>query len=105
MLRRAAFALCVILTASVTYAAAEHIVAQKGKLFSPGTVRVKMGDTLVFKNDDSVTHHVYSSTKGQEFELDTTKPGQAVRRTFPSKGRVEVRCGLHPGMRLVVTVE
>jgi plastocyanin len=105
MLRRAAFAACALLIASLAYAAAEQVVAQKGKLFTPGTVRVKAGDTLVFKNDDSVTHHVYSSTKGQEFELDTTKPGQAVRRAFPARGRVEVRCGLHPGMRMVVTVE
>ena len=82
-----------------------HSVGQKGRLFSPGGLTVKSGDTVTFKNDDSVVHHIYSSTKGQEFDLPTTKPGQDVQRTFTAKGRVDVRCGLHPGMHLAVTVE
>jgi plastocyanin len=68
-------------------------------------VRLKAGDTLQFKNDDTVTHHVYSLTKGQEFDLATAKPGTTAKRAFPKPGRVEIRCGLHPGMRLVVMVE
>jgi cytochrome c peroxidase len=52
-----------------------------------------------------VTHHIYSSTKGHEFDLATAQPGEDVRHTFSARGRVEVRCGLHPSMRLVVTVE
>jgi plastocyanin len=60
---------------------------------------------LSFQNDDDVTHHIYSSTKGQEFDLDTVAPGKSGSHTFAKAGRVDVRCGLHPGMRLVVTVE
>jgi plastocyanin len=66
---------------------------------------VKVGDTVVFKNDDKVTHHVYSATAGQEFNLTTQTAGKDATRTFTKAGRVEVRCGLHPGMRLAVTVE
>jgi hypothetical protein len=55
--------------------------------------------------DDAVTHHVYSSKKGLEFNLETLSPGKSASYTFSKKGRVDVRCGLHPGMRLVVTVE
>ena len=84
---------------------AQHVVGQKGRLFSPGTMRVEAGDTVVFKNDDTVTHHIYSSTKGRDFDLETMGPGEEGRRTFAQTGRVDVRCGLHPGMRLVVTVE
>jgi plastocyanin len=84
---------------------AQHVIGQKGRLFRPGAITVKAGDTVTFKNDDTVTHHIYSSTKGQEFDLETTRPSQDARRTFAAAGRVDVRCGLHPGMRLVITVE
>src|SRR5262245_6201569 len=105
MFRRYAIVGCALLaTASAAYAA-QQVVGQKDRLFSPGALKVKAGESVVFKNDDNVTHHVYSSTKGQEFDTETTKPGDSVSRTFTARGRVEVRCGLHPGMRLIVTVE
>jgi plastocyanin len=104
MIRRYAVLVCVLLAAGVVHAAGPSI-GQKGRLFSPGTLRVKAGEVVVFKNDDTVTHHVYSSTKGHEFDLTTAKPGQDMPHTFKKAGRVEVRCGLHPGMRLIVTVQ
>jgi plastocyanin len=93
-----------ISTMTVAYAA-EHVIGQKGKLFNPGVLTVKAGEVLKFENDDTVTHHVYSSTKGQEFSLDTLLVGKSGSHTFATKGRVDVRCGLHPGMRLIVTVQ
>ena len=65
----------------------------------------KAGDVVVFENNDNVTHHIYSSTKGQEFNLATLKIGAKAPHAFPKNGRVEVRCGLHPGMRSIVNVE
>jgi plastocyanin len=91
--------------ASATSATSQHMISQKGRLFSPGALSVKVGDTVVFKNDDTVTHHIYSSTKGHEFNLATAPPGQDVSHALAKKGRVDVRCGLHPGMRMVVTVQ
>jgi plastocyanin len=89
---------------SATYAS-QHVIGQKGRLFNPGKLTVTAGDPVVFQNDDSMTHHIYSSTHGQEFNLETMKPGDKASHTFGKKGRVDVRCGLHPGMRLVVTVQ
>jgi plastocyanin len=91
-------------TAGAVYAA-QHKVGQKGRLFNPSALTVKAGDELVFENDDDVTHHVYSSTKGQEFDLKPIAPGEKKPLTFAKPGRVDIRCGLHPGMRLMVTVE
>jgi plastocyanin len=105
MRRRFLLSVCVAMLISGSADAAQFMIGQKGRLFKPGSLKVKAGDVVVFKNDDTVTHHVYSSTKGQEFDLETTNPGEDVKWTFSSKGRVDVRCGLHPGMRLVVTVE
>jgi len=102
---RSYLAIPALLAATMTVAyAAPHVVGQKGKLFTPGALTVKTGEVLEFKNDDSVTHHIYSSTKGQEFSLETLHPGASGTRIFSKKGRVDVRCGLHPGMRLVLTV-
>ena len=95
----------VVFTGGVVLYGAQHVVNQKGRLFSPGSVTVKVGDEVVFKNDDSVTHHVYSSTRGQDFELETTEPREQLSRTFSKPGRVDVRCGLHPGMRLIINVK
>lgn len=94
-----------IALSSAVYAGSQYKVGQKGRLFSPGALTVKPGDVVVFQNDDDVTHHVYSSTKGQEFDLKTVAPGEKVTQSFSKAGRVDVRCGLHAGMRLVVTVE
>ena len=91
-------------TAGIAYAA-QHTVGQKDRLFTPGTLTVKSGDPVTFVNDDNVTHHVYSSSKGFEFNLKTMKPGDSRIHTFAAKGKAEVRCGLHPGMRLIVTVQ
>ena len=94
-----------IITAATVVYGSQHVVGQKGRLFSPGALTVKAGDVVVFQNDDAVTHHVYSSTTGQEFKLETIGPGKQASHAFSKAGRVDVRCGLHPGMRLVVTVE
>lgn len=95
----------VVVSATTVTHAAQRVVGQKGKLFNPGAMTVKAGEAVLFQNDDTVTHHVYSSTKGQEFSIDTLLVGKSGSHTFPTKGRVDVRCGLHPGMRLVVTVQ
>jgi plastocyanin len=93
-----------LIAATGVASTASHSVGQKLQLFSPGTLKVKVGDTVTFKNDDKITHHVYSSTPGQQFNLKTQAPGEDLRHTFSKRGRVDVRCGLHPGMRLVVTI-
>lgn len=85
--------------------APQHVITQKGRVFTPGTMTIKGGEEVVFQNDDSVSHHIYSATRGYEFNLETMRPGQQTSRAFSKAGRVDVRCGLHPGMRLIVTVE
>jgi plastocyanin len=95
----------IVLVAGASLVGAPQVIKQKGRLYSPGKLTVKSGAVLVFQNDDNVTHHVYSATKGHEFKLETVPPGEKANHTFVKRGRVDVRCGLHPGMRLVVTVE
>jgi plastocyanin len=82
----------------------KHLVTQKGKSFSVTELKVKVGDTVEFKNDDDVSHNVFSVSKIQPFNTKMQIPGAESAVTFTSEGTVEVRCAIHPGMKLTVQV-
>jgi plastocyanin len=86
------------------WALQNHTVAQKGKAFSVSIVKVGAGDTVVFKNDDQVTHNVFSASKGHEFNLKAQAPGASSSVKVSGDGNIEVRCAFHPRMKLTVTV-
>lgn len=98
------FAAIALLVASPAIAG-EHVVAQKNKSFSPADLTIKPGDSVVFKNEDEVVHNVFSITKGAEFNLNMQGPGQSASYTFPGEGKFEIRCVMHPTMKLIVTVK
>lgn len=82
----------------------KHVVTQKGKSFSVTDLKVKVGDTVEFKNDDDVSHNVFSVSKSQPFNTKMQTPGAEAAVTFTAEGTVEVRCAIHPGMKLTVQV-
>ena len=83
----------------------ELVISQENKEFSEKKVTIKAGDTIVFRNDDDVTHNVYSRSKGHKFDIGAQKPDTAAPYTFASPGKVKVRCAIHPRMKLTVNVE
>jgi plastocyanin len=94
----------VFATGSVGAFAAERTISQKGKVFSESAVTIKKGDTLVFLNDDTVSHNVLSTTSGHNFNLGSQAPGVSTPHNFGKPGEVEVVCAIHPRMKLTVTV-
>ncbi len=66
---------------------------------------MKAGDGLTFVNGDLYDHNVYSDSPGNVFNLGIQAPGQTNGVTLAAPGTVEVRCRIHPKMKLVVTVE
>jgi plastocyanin len=86
-------------------AAADHVITQKGKVFSESEVTVKAGESLVFTNDDSVAHNILSTTPGNEFNLGAQEPGTSTPVVFKAAGDVKVMCAIHPRMQLMVKVE
>jgi plastocyanin len=86
-------------------AAEDHPVSQKGKRFEPELLRVKVGDRVLFQNDDETAHNVFSRTAGNAFNVGMQEPGSTSPVTFEQAGTVEVRCAIHPGMKLTVQVE
>lgn len=98
-----------LLAASITlglvgHGTADHVVSQKNKAFSEPTLSVRVGEKVVFRNDDSVPHNVFSSTVGSTFNLKSQAPGAESQVAFEKAGTVEVRCAFHPAMKLKVTV-
>jgi len=84
--------------------AADHMISQKGKAFSEAEVTVKLGETLVYVNDDTVIHNIISTSAGNEFNLGSQEPGGSNPVTFKTSGDVKVVCAIHPRMQMTVKV-
>jgi len=82
----------------------KHVISQKGKAFSTTELHVKVGDTVEFKNDDDVSHNVFSVADVQSKNNKMQTPGAEASVTFASEGTVEVRCAIHPGMKVTIQV-
>lgn len=83
----------------------QHIVTQVNKEFAPGSITINRGETIIFKNNDQVTHNAFSTAPGNAFNLKAQQPGGEASATFNNPGVVEVRCAIHPKMRLIVNVK
>ena len=106
VLRRVAYALAAAVLASAGLAAdSGFTVIQKNREFSVRELTVKVGDRVTFVNNDTVTHNVYSDTKGAEFEIELQPPGRTDSVRFSRPGVAEVKCAIHPTMTLRVEVK
>jgi plastocyanin len=97
--------LAVFLLPAALAVAADYPVDQKDRKFSQIELTLKPGDSISFKNQDEVAHNVFSATPGLEFEIHRQSPGEKSTIQFAKEGTVEVRCSIHPRMKLLVTVK
>lgn len=79
-------------------------VTQKNKTFSVPKLKAKVGDTIVFKNDDPFFHNIFSLSETQTFDLGSFPQGQSRKVTLAKEGKVEIECAIHPEMKLIVEV-
>jgi plastocyanin len=77
-------------------------VVQKGRAFHPNEITIGHGQSLVFTNEDSFIHQIYVDGL---FDSDEKGPGQNLNETFPRAGTFQVRCHIHPVMRMTVHVK
>jgi plastocyanin len=101
---RAAAALAAALCAGAA-SAEEHKIVQKDKSFSTQDVVIQAGDRIVFSNQDTVTHNLFSRSPGFNFEVKVQLPGQETPVAFDKPGEADVRCAIHPEMKLHVVVK
>ncbi len=84
--------------------AANQMIHQQGRVFSSESVTIKKGEAITFLNDDTVSHNILSTSKGNEFNLGSQPPGTSTDVTFKEAGDVQVLCAIHPRMKLTVKV-
>src|SRR5215475_10973627 len=77
----------------------DHIIVQQGRAFRPAEITISRGESLTFTNNDEFIHQVYVAGL---FDTDEKAPGQNLTENFPDSGTFEVRCHIHPKMKLVV---
>ena len=85
--------------------AADVQVDQAGQQFSQSSLTLKAGDTIVFTNKDDVKHNVKILNGDDVDDKGLQSPGGIIKATFAKPGTYQVRCGIHPKMKIDVTVQ
>lgn len=68
--------------------------------FQPASVTVKVGDTVMFTNNDTVPHNVTFAS----FSSKLMQPGDLFSHTFRTKGTYNYKCTIHPKVMTGVVV-
>jgi plastocyanin len=85
-------------------AASEHKMGMMGVAYTPKLLRVKVGDTINFLNDDLIDHWVYVPTFGHQISRANQKPGESFKFVAGKPGTFDVECALHVDMSARVIV-
>jgi plastocyanin len=80
-----------------------HTVTMDGTTFKPGSMTIKLGETIVWTNDDPFPHTA-TATAGA-FDSKALTPGQSFTFKPAAKGDYPYKCTLHPTMRGMLHVE
>lgn len=99
----------VVLGAACVAQARDIEVGQKGKAFvvqknAVQSLRVNVGDSVSFRNEDPFFHNVFSASPTKEFDLGSYPQGQSRKVAFDKEGGVDVECAIHPDMKLHIDV-
>lgn len=84
-------------------AAATVTVSIKDFKFSPQPVEAKVGEVVVWKNDDSVAHS--ATMDDGSCDTDTISPGSSAMLVFTAPGTYTYHCKVHPTQMKDFTVE
>jgi plastocyanin len=76
----------------------------KNFAFSPSSMTIKKGSTVIWTNSDSAPHTV-TSDSGTELSSDQLSNGQTYSHVFNSAGTFNYHCGIHASMKAEVIVQ
>ncbi|WP_282610388.1 plastocyanin/azurin family copper-binding protein [Pelagibius sp. Alg239-R121] len=85
------------------YASTNHMVTQTDKTFDSKELAVAVGDTVLFKNTDSIKHNIL--VEELRYNSGIQQPGGESAVVFDQNGRFVVRCGIHSRMKMIVVVD
>lgn len=82
-----------------------HKVKMKGMRFEPATLKVQVGDTIVWENEDVVPHTATAMKDGVPvFNSGNLQSRQTWRYVADKPGTIPYICLLHPMMKGTLTV-
>lgn len=84
-------------------AGGEVKVSMKDIKFAPENVTVKVGQKIVWTNDDPVAHTV-TAQEGAAFDSGTVDAGGTYEFTPNKAGTIKYVCTIHPGQKGSITV-
>jgi len=90
--------------AGLCWAAGIVTVDQRGLSFSTQHLDVKKGDVVNFLNDDTTSHNILVAGNGVKLNSGLQRPGVTFSAPFVKPGEYQVTCGIHPKMKMTVTV-
>ena len=70
--------------------------------FVPHDISVKVGQKIVWTNNDQAAHNV-TATNGADFESETLSNGDTFEYTPTKAGVIEYVCTIHPGQDGTIT--
>lgn len=82
--------------------AADHVIDQKGKAFSPTKLTISVGDTITFKNSDPFAHNAFTDDEANEFDIGMQSSNTDKTITIKKAGTFNIECAIHPNMLLEV---
>ena len=88
--------------AAQKHAPQTHNVVIHNFAFQPAELTVNVGDTIVWKNMDIVSHTVTAADKS--FDSGEIKAGQSWKLVAKKRGVVAYSCSPHPNMHGTLTV-
>jgi plastocyanin len=99
-------AVLLLIGGAVTARASVTTVIQSHTSFDKPEVTVRVGDTVVFVNQDVVTHNIQIVNENNSIDdKGLQRPGGKVETIISTPGEYKVRCSIHPKMRMKLVVQ
>jgi plastocyanin len=91
-----------LVSVAVALAQTTRVVSIRPAGFQPETVTIRTGDTIRWRNDDTVNHQVVADNG--HFASPVLRPGQRFQHTFNAAGTYRYRDALEPAERGTIRV-
>jgi plastocyanin len=90
--------------APVSHVPLEGIIDQREEMFIPLVTIVRKGGHVVFTNNDTTMHQVYSFSQIKQFEFEIDQGQRSAPVTFDQAGVAAIGCNIHDQMITYVYV-
>ena len=93
-------------SAWATLSSTTRLVLQKGRHYVPTDLFLRVGDTIMLRNDDaSQSHHAFIEADRFSFDAGDQEPGTETRLVLVAPGDFVIECGIHPKMKVTLHVQ